>query len=91
MCCAQLLSPASLLCPWDSPDKDNEVGCHALLQGIFPTQELNAKQVDSLPSDPPGNTFPEDLPDPEIEPVSPALQADSLTAELPGKKYIHKR
>ena len=29
------------LCPWDSPGKDTEVGCHALLQGIFPTQELN--------------------------------------------------
>ena len=27
----------------------------------------------------------EDLPDPEIEPGSPALQADSLTSEPPGK------
>ena len=27
----------------------------------------------------------EDLPNPGIEPVSPALQADSLLAELPGK------
>ena len=26
-----------LLCPWDSPGK-NGVGCHALLQRIFPTQ-----------------------------------------------------
>ena len=25
----------------DSPDKKTRVGCHALLQGIFPTQELN--------------------------------------------------
>ena len=24
---------------WDSPGKN--IGCHALLQGIFPTQELN--------------------------------------------------
>ena len=24
--------------PWDSPGKNTEVGCHALLQGIFPTQ-----------------------------------------------------
>ena len=31
---------------------------------------------------------PEDLPDPEIEPGSPALQADSLTAELPGKPLL---
>ena len=28
---------------------------------------------------------PGDLPDPGIEPVSPALQADSLLSELPGK------
>ena len=28
---------------------------------------------------------PEDLPNPGIEPRSPALQADSLPAELPGK------
>ena len=27
-----------LLCPWDSPGKNFGVGCHALLQGIFPTQ-----------------------------------------------------
>ena len=34
-----------------------------------------------------GLTFPPpgDLPDPGIEPVSPALQADSLRPELPGK------
>ena len=30
-----------LLCPWDSPGKNTGVGCHALLQGIFPPQELN--------------------------------------------------
>ena len=34
------LQPARLLCPWDSPDKNTGVGCHALLQGIFPTQGL---------------------------------------------------
>ena len=32
--------PARLLCPWDSPGRNPGVGCHALLQGIFPTQEL---------------------------------------------------
>ena len=31
---------------------------------------------------------PGDLPDPGIEPRSPALQADSLPAEPPGKKYV---
>ena len=30
-----------LLCPWDSPGKNTGVGCHALLQGIFPTQASN--------------------------------------------------
>ena len=34
-------SPARLLCLWDSPGKDTAVGCHVLLQGIFPTQGSN--------------------------------------------------
>ena len=29
------------LCPWDSPGKNTRVGCHFLLQGIFPTQGLS--------------------------------------------------
>ena len=32
------LWPARLLCPWDSPGESAGVGCHALLQGTFPTQ-----------------------------------------------------
>ena len=28
-------------CPWDSPSKNTRVDCHALLQGIFPTQGSN--------------------------------------------------
>ena len=47
-----------LLCPWDSPGKSTGVGCHFLLQGIFPTQASNPGllhcQADSLPSEPPG-------------------------------------
>ena len=35
------LYPTRLLCPWDSPGKKAGVGCHALLQGIFPTQGWN--------------------------------------------------
>ena len=35
------LQPARLLCPWDSPGKHTGVGCHSLLQGIFPTQGSN--------------------------------------------------
>ena len=32
--------PPRLLCPWDSPGNNTGVGCHSLLQGIFPTQGL---------------------------------------------------
>ena len=35
------LWPAKLLCPWNSPGKNTGVGCHSLLQGIFPTQGSN--------------------------------------------------
>ena len=34
------LQPARLLCPSNSPGKNPGVGCHFLLQGIFPTQDL---------------------------------------------------
>ena len=37
----QELQPIRLLCPWYSPRNSTGVGCHSLLQGIFPTQELN--------------------------------------------------
>ena len=33
------VGPARLLCPWDFPSKNTGVGCHFLLQGIFPTQQ----------------------------------------------------
>ena len=33
--------PTRLRRPWDSPGKSTGVGCHFLLQGIFPTQESN--------------------------------------------------
>ena len=35
------LYPTSLLCPWDSPGKNTGMGCHSLLQKIFPTQGSN--------------------------------------------------
>ena len=35
------LQTTRLLCPWDFPDKDTGVGCHVLLQWIFPTQGSN--------------------------------------------------
>ena len=48
-------------CPWDSPDKLTGVGCHFLLQRIFPIQGSNPNllhllhwRVGSLPLVPPG-------------------------------------
>ena len=35
------LYPARLLCPQNSLGQNSGVDCHALLQGIFPTQKLN--------------------------------------------------
>ena len=37
--CSTLCDPMDChLCPWDFPGKHIGVGCHFLLQGIFPTQ-----------------------------------------------------
>ena len=41
LCYPMDCSPPKLLCPWNSPDKNTGVGCHFLLQGIFPTQGSN--------------------------------------------------
>ena len=35
------LQPMRLFCPWDFPGKDAGMGCHFLLQRIFPTQGSN--------------------------------------------------
>ena len=53
------LWPNKLLCPWDFPGQNTGVGCHFLLQGIFPMQGSNQSllywQEDSLPlTEPPG-------------------------------------
>ena len=32
-------TPARLLCPWDFPGKNPEVGYHSLLQGLFLARE----------------------------------------------------
>ena len=34
------LQPTGFICLWDFPGKDTGVGCHFLLQGIFPIQGL---------------------------------------------------
>ena len=51
---------APRLCPWDSPGKNTGVYCHALLQGIFPTEGSNPHlywQGGSLPLAPPGKPY----------------------------------
>ena len=80
----------------DSPGKDTEVGCHTLLQGIFPAQGLNPSfphcrwiiyhlHHKGSPRIQSGLLIPTpgDLSDPGIELGCPTLQADSLSAELP--------
>ena len=51
-----VLWPTKLLWPWNFPDKNTGMGCHFLLQGIFPTLGLNLHilhllhwQADTLP------------------------------------------
>ena len=57
------LQPSRLLCPRNSPDKNNRAGSHSFLQR-------------------------NNLPNPETELESPALQADSLLSEPPGMFQI---
>ena len=91
------LRPPGPYSPWNSPGQNIGVVSCFLLQQIFPTQGLNpgllhCRQILYLLSHKgsPGVLewvaipSPADLPDPEIEPRSPALQADSLPAKLPG-------
>ena len=53
-------SPPGLY-PWDSPGKNTGMGCHDLLQGIFPTQGSNPRlqhgQADSVTNEPSGKTL----------------------------------
>ena len=42
------LQPTRLLCPWDFPGMNTGVGCHFLLQGIFPTQGWNSDLLRGL-------------------------------------------
>ena len=85
--------------PWNSPGHNPGVSGLSLLQGIFPTQGSNpglprcgrilyqlshhgSPRILEWVAYP----FCGDLPDPGIKPGSPALQADSLPAELSGFK-----
>ena len=69
-CCVQSLSCIQFfVAPWT-------VACQAPLSMDFSRQEYWSGLL--FPS-------PEDLPDPGIDPESPAFQADSLTSEPPSR------
>ena len=89
------------VCPWNSPGQNTEVGSLSLLQGIFPTQGSNSGlphcrrilyQLSHKGSprilEWVAYSFSGDLPNPGIEPGSPAWQVDSLPTELSGKPKV---
>ena len=80
------LQPARLLCPQDSPGKNTGVGSHSFLQEIFLIQGsnlglLHCRQIDSLPSEPPGKPLMERGP----SYVLFQTEAPSSQAEVTGK------
>ena len=48
----QRQQPTRLPCPWDSPGKNNGVGCHFLLQCMKVKSEIEVTQSCPIPSDP---------------------------------------
>ena len=92
------LQPHRLYSPWNSPGQNIGVGSLSLLQGIFPNQGSNpglphCRRVlyqlshKGSPRILEWVAFPfsRHLPNPGIEPRSPALRADSLPAEPQGR------
>ena len=93
--CPTLCNPIDYTVHGNSPGQNTGVGCHALLQGIFPTERLNpglphcrsifhqlSHQGSPRIQEWVAYLSPVDLPNPGIKPASPALPADSLSAEL---------
>ena len=93
-------SPSGSSVHGDSPGEKIGVGCHALLQGIFPTQGLNpgfphcrrilyclCHQRSPRILEWIAYPFSRGCSWPRNEPGPPALQADSLPPELPGKQF----
>ena len=96
--CLSLCKPSRLLCPRDSPGSNTGVGCLALLQGIFPTQGSNpgllywrwilyhlSHQGSPWILERVVYPFSRGSSRPTNWTGSPALQADSLPAELHSK------
>ena len=97
-CVRLFVTPWTIYSPLNSPGQNPGVGSLSLLQGIFPTQELNpgllycrrilyqlrhkgSPRILGWVAFP----FSRGSSRPGIKPGSPALQVDSLPAELPGK------
>ena len=81
--CAVLCSVSSAVSTLSHPTLFYLMDCVAHLAPLsmgFSRQDYWSR----LPCPPPG-----DLPDPRIEPGSPALQADSLPLASPGKQLLH--
>ena len=98
LCDSMDCSPPGSSVHGDSPGNNTEVGCHALLQGIFPIQGLKpglphcrrilyhlSHQGSPIIPEWVAYPFSRDISDTGIKPGSPELQVDSLPAELPGK------
>ena len=98
LCDSMDCSPPGSSVHGGSPGKNTGLGCCALLQGIFPTQGStpglpHRRQIVYVWATREAQEYwmgwsihsPGDLPNPGIEPGSPALQVDSLPAQLPGK------
>ena len=92
------LGPQGLYSPWNYPGQSIGVGSHSILQGIFPTQGSNPGLLRCRRSlyqlshkgsprilEWVAYPFSMESPNPGIEPGSPALQADPLPTEPPGK------
>ena len=98
LCNPMVCGPPGSSVHGDSPGKNTEVDCHALLQGIFPTQGLNpglphcrqifyhlSHQGSPRILELVSYPFSRVCSNSGIEPGSLALQTDSFPAELPVK------
>ena len=96
LCDPKDCSPPGSSIHGDSPSKNIGAGSHTLPSGNLPNPghlhcgwilyQLSHQGSQVYWS---GYTSPGDLPDPGIEPGSPALGADSLSVELPGKPKLY--
>ena len=92
------LKPARLLCPWASPGSDTGVGCHFLLQRIFPTQGWNPCllrllqwQTDSLPLSHLGSPYPTTVSYNHVVPCIPSAYLYYNWKFIPFSTFLQSR